>query len=86
MYITNLAYVDAVSSYFFFLSSLGRILVGPMYDKLNTILILFPSSIFIYCENMSDFPELVDLRARENEGILNILIQYLEVHNLSLPA
>lgn len=89
MYITNLAYVEtvSVSGYLsIFLSRLGRILASTTYNKLNIILVPFPSSGFIYCENISDFPELVDLRGRENEDMLSILRCYLEVHNLSVPT
>lgn len=53
----------------FFLSGLGRILVSSIYDKL-----FWSCSHPQVSENMSDFPELVDLRGGENEDILNILI------------
>lgn len=41
---------------------------------------------FIYYENMSDLPELVDVRVRENEHIWNVLVWYLEAHSISLPV
>jgi len=36
-----------------------------MYAKLHTILVPFPPSDFVYCENMSSVPELVDLRGEK---------------------